>query len=56
MLQNNPYLVTFFEGIEIYSVWYSLRLAPVFYYNALGFLNDDLTQNISVRKNKVRLD
>ena len=42
---------------EFYEcVWYSLRLPPAFSYNALGFLKDNLIQNISVRKNKVHLD
>ena len=40
----------------LYCVWYPLRLPLAFSYNALGFRKENLTQNISVRKNKVRLD
>ena len=35
---------------EIHCVWYSLKLLPAFSYNVLGYLNDNLTQNISVRE------
>ena len=37
-------------------MWYSLRLPPALSYNAFGYLNDNQTQNILVRKNKVHLD
>ena len=43
-------------SIGIHIVWYSLRLPPTFSYNALGYLNENVTQNISIRKNKVHLD
>ena len=42
-------------GKGIYSMWYTLKLSPAFSYNALGYLNENLTQNILVRKNKVHL-
>ena len=46
-----------FNLIWIYRVWYSLRVLPAFFYNALGYLNENLTQNISVRKkHRVNLD
>ena len=44
------------DSIGIFSVWYKLRLPSAFSYSALSYLNENLTQNISVRKNKVHLD
>ena len=32
------------------DVWYSLKLPPAFSYYAVGYLNDNLTHNISVSR------
>ena len=34
----------------IYNLWYLLRLPPTFFYNALGYLNENLTEYFSKEK------
>ena len=56
---NRPFFFFFFFWFllgEFMDAWYLWKLPQAFSYNALGFLNGNLTSNISRRKNKVHLD